>query len=261
MIIGVQIEYNMFIFLFVILGMISGLLGGLVGIGGGIVTVPALYYSFLYMGMGEEKVMLAAVSTSLAAGFVNSALATYFHHLNRAILPSVLKMTIPGLLVGCITGALAAHYISNTLLRGIFGFVAFILAVYFFFPRLPRLHISHSPNKTLSLFGLLIGSLSSMLGIGGGALAFPVFLGYQVPIRNAAASSAVATLTTTAFGTLIYLIFNWSQPNIPAFLAISLGSTITSRFGVKLSHTLDVIHIKRIFACCLALIALSMLFI
>jgi uncharacterized protein len=127
MIIDVQIEYNMFIFLFVILGMASGLLGGLVGIGGGIITVPALYYSFLYTDMPEEKMMLAAVSTSLAAGFVNSAMATYFHHLNRAILPSVLKLTLPGLIVGCITGALVAHHVSSTLLRGIFGGVAFLL--------------------------------------------------------------------------------------------------------------------------------------
>jgi uncharacterized membrane protein YfcA len=256
------------IILFVIFGLISGVLGGLLGIGGGMITVPALYFIFLYTGLWEEKIVQVAVSTSLAAGVVNSALSTYFHHQKRAILFSVLPLLVPGLAIGCVAGSLFAHFLPSQTLGQIFAVMAILLGLYFSFPRLPPLSISRAPNPTLSFFGLLIGTLSSMLGIGGGSLAFPVLLGYQVPVQNASATSSLATLLTTLIGTITYLIIAWHKPElphtfgyieIPAFLSISLGSFFTSALGVKLSHTLPLPQVKRIFGICLSLIGLSML--
>ena len=70
MIVDLQIENNVLkffmpsdfiIFLFVVLGLISGVLGGLLGIGGGVVTVPVLYFIFLYSGLFGERLMQVAV--------------------------------------------------------------------------------------------------------------------------------------------------------------------------------------------------------
>ena len=255
-------------FIFILLGLTSGLLGGLLGIGGGVITVPILYFIFEYTGMFEDKTMQIAVSTSLAASIITSAVSTLAQLRKKAVHFTAIQFLAPGLILGCLFGSLTAHLMPSALLRLIFSIMAMLLGLYFFFPRLPPLHISSAPNKTLSLFGLLIGSLSSMLGIGGGALTFPVLLGYQIPIKNCSASSALSTLISTMAATLTYLTIAWNKPELPetfgyielpAFIAISIGSLITSPIGVKLSHTLDVLLIKRIFGGSLILIGLSML--
>jgi hypothetical protein len=256
------------IFVFIVLGLVSGILGGLFGIGGGVVTVPALYYIFEYSGMLETRMMQVAVSTSLAAGFVTSLISTYAQQKKRAISFEVVKLLLPGLALGCIVGSIVAHYMRSNLLEMIFGIMAMILGVYFCFPKLPHLRIGEKPNRGLSVFGVGIGVLSSMLGIGGGSLTFPVLLGYQVAPKNASATSSASTLITTLIGTVAYLVIAWHQPELPetfgyiemrAFLAISFGSMMTAPVGVKLSHSLPVEQMKQSFGGLLALTGLSML--
>lgn len=255
--------------LFIAVGFISGLLGGLLGIGGGVITVPFLTYFFLYSGGYPEKFMQIAISTSLAAAFVTAAVSSFFQMRKKAIQFSVLKWMLPTLILGCIAGALTAHHMASRTLSFAFGLIAIGLGFYFFFPKLP-LSIARFPNWSLSLFALGIGGLSSMLGIGGGSVAFPILLGYQIPVKNASAISSAATFFTTGIGTAVFLYVAWDIPSLPgmfgyidlpAWIAISIGSMITSPIGVKLAHSLPVARIKRIFGCCLVLIGLSMLLI
>ncbi len=259
-------QFDSILIIFVILGLISGLLGGLLGIGGGMVTVPALYYIFF----NSDHSMQIAVSTSLAAAFITSAASTFFQARRRAAKFSILKWMIPALILGCMIGAVTAHFTPNAVLRMVFGVIAIFLGIYFFFPKFPALYIAPAPNRSLSGFALLIGFLSSMLGIGGGAVTFPVLLGYQIPIQNASATASAATLITTCVGSLTYLMIgsqNLSSPHqfgyieLPAFIGISLGALLTSSFGVKLAHTLPIAHIKRVFGISLCLIGITMLVI
>lgn len=263
-------SFELLIFLFIALGLLSGLLGGLLGIGGGVVTVPPLYFIFQYSGVFEGKIMQVAVATALAAGFVTSAASTFAQLRKKAVLFPVVKFLVPGLGIGCVAGSAIAHYLSSSLLSWIFGAVAILLGIYFCIPKLPHLSISSSPNRSLSLFGFCIGTLSSLLGIGGGSLTFPVLLGYHVPVKNASATSSASTLLTTFIGSIAYLAIAWNQPelpqtfgyiDLPAFTGIGIGSILSSHWGVKLSHTLNVILIKQIFGCSLALIGLSMFFL
>lgn len=260
-------QFELVLPLFLILGLITGLLGGLLGIGGGVITVPLLYYIFLFTENYPEKMMQIAVSTSLAAAFVTSGISTYLHLKKRAVQFAILRWMAPPLIVGCILGAIAADQIQSRWLSFGFACIAALLGVYFFFPKLPNLRIASAPNRSLSFFGLVIGALSSMLGIGGGSVAFPILLGYQVPVKNASATSSASTLITTGIGTLSYIFVAWNTPHmrdtfgyidVPAFVAISVGSMITSPIGVQLAQKLDVKTIKRIFGCSLVLIAISM---
>lgn len=258
------------VILYAALGLVSGLLGGLLGIGGGVITVPVLYYLFQYITPLPNHVMQVAVSTSLAAGFITSAVSTYVQLRKGAVQFSILKLLIPGLIFGCIAGAVAAHFLSSVWLREIFGCMALGLGLYFFFPRLPHLKISSEPNRSLSIFGLGIGALSTLLGIGGGSLTFPVLLGYRVEVKTASATSSAATLFTTFLGSVAFLLIAWHQPDLPnafgyidlrAFWIISAATVLTAPIGVHLSHTLNVRLIKQTFGACLALIGLTMLFI
>ena len=257
------------ILIFIFFGILSGILSGLLGIGGGFVTVPALYFIFRYTGMVEDWIMHISVATSLAAVVFTALTACIVQYAKKTIHFSTIKLLIPGLVIGGIAGSIIGRELPGDLLRLVFGVIAILLGVYFCFPRLP-FHISPSPNRSLSFCGLLIGVLSSLLGIGGGSLTFPVLLGYQVPIKNASATSSAATFVTSLLGSVTYLIIAWHREQIPytfgdielpAFIAISTGAILATPFGVRLSHTLLASHVKQIFGCTLALVGLSMLFL
>jgi uncharacterized membrane protein YfcA len=258
------------ILLLIACGLIAGLLGGMIGIGGGMITVPTLYFIFHHSGLFESHVMQVAASTSLAISFFISLFSSLVQHSKKAILFSAFKWVAPGLIIGCASGAILAHFISSELIRWIFGIGAFLIGIYFAIPRLPHLHISAAPNKTLSFFGLIIGISSSLLGIGGGILAFPTFLAYNMDIKSASATSSCTTTISSLIGTITYLLIAWRDPSlphtfgyiqVPALLTIGLSAMITTPLGVKLSHTLNVKLIKQIFGICVCLIGLTMIFL
>lgn len=249
-------------------GLSTGLLSGMLGIGGGVITVPVLYFLFHYTGIFESHAMQVAASTSLAISFLISVFSSIVQHSKKAILFSALKFLAPGLIIGCVCGAFLAHYISSELIRHVFGVGAFLIGIYFAIPRLPHFNIASAPNRTLSFFGLIIGALSSLLGIGGGILTFPTFLGYGMDAKTSSATSSFTTTLSSFMGTITYLLVAWQNPKLPdtfgyveihAFLAIGISALFTTPLGVRLSHTFDIHLIKRIFGACLSLIGLTML--
>lgn len=252
-----------FIF-FLSIGLTGGFLGGLVGIGGGVISVPCLYYFFLYGGHYTAHPMQTAVATSLAGALVTSAVSLYFQIKRKAVHVSVIKWMATTLMLGCIMGALIAHYVQSHFLSTCFAILASILGIYFAIPRLPHLHIASKPNASLSIISLGLGTLSSMLGVGGGILAFPLLLGYNVPIKEASGTSSAATLIATFVGTLSYIFIAGNFPgyiDIPIWATITLGALCTAGLGVKCVHIFPVSLIKRIFGWCLIAIALSMFFV
>ena len=249
-------------------GLIMGLLGGVLGIGGGVIAVPALFFLFTYTGAFPSHSMQVAVGTSLASSLFISLLSSSLQLSKGAISFPALKCFAPGLGIGCICGAILSHFFSSELLRHIFGLGALLIGMYFAIPGLRRVSIATSPNRSLAAFGLAIGTLSSLLGIGGGILAFPTFLGYGMEPKASSATSACTTTISTLIGTLAYLFIAWDNhklPNtlgyidIPAFFTISLAALLSTPLGVKLSHTLDTRLMKRIFGVSLSLIGITML--
>ena len=97
-----SIELIAFIFFFT--GLLSGLLGGLLGIGGGMVTVPILYYTFLHAGIAPEKMMHLAVGTSLAAAFVTSLTSALIQINKKAIRLATFRLMVPTLILGGVAG-------------------------------------------------------------------------------------------------------------------------------------------------------------
>lgn len=258
----------MIILFFIIIGLVTGILAGLLGIGGGVITVPAMFYLFQYYHFPHEHLMHTSVATALAATFLTSLGSTLAHQKKKAVLPGVLKIIAPGLVVGCILGAVISSYLPSSALQILFGAMAIVFAIYFFFPKLPPLKIAPEPNYSLIGFGIAIGCLSSLLGIGGGIFMVPILLGYHVQIQNAVASSSAGTLVTAFVGSIVYLFIAEGQAtlpdtigyvDIPAFLAIGICSLLTTSWGCKLAHTLPPLLIKRIFAIALAVTGCAMI--
>ncbi|HSX14081.1 MAG TPA: sulfite exporter TauE/SafE family protein [Chlamydiales bacterium] len=260
----------MIIFLFIVIGLVTGLLAGLLGIGGGIISVPSMFYILHLLKNKPDNLMQICVATALATTLITSLGSTISHHKKKTHLPHVLKIVVPGLVVGCILGAIGSTFLSSRSLQFFFGTISILFAVYFFFPKLPQMNIAPHPNRSLSLFGVLIGILSSLLGVGGGIFLIPVFLGYQISLHNTVASSSASTLATALAGTIIYLYLGFDQPTmpytigyiyVPGVLLMGISSLLTTSTGVKLAHILPPTVTKRLFSVVLVLTGLSMIFL
>ncbi len=254
--------------LLIIIGLITGVLAGLLGVGGGVITVPAMYYLFQFYEFPAPFLMHTCIATALAATTITSSGSSWSHYKKKAIDFSVLKQIVPGLIVGCLAGAFLSRYLSSRALEILFGGMSILFSVYFFAPKRPDLYIAPHPNRSLLLFGLMIGALSSLLGVGGGIFMVPLLLAYQVPLPRTVASSSAGTLATAFVGSLAYLYlakeptgipFTLGYIQIPAFLLIGLGSLATTSLGCKLAHSLHPGLIKKIFATALCTTGLAMI--
>lgn len=241
-----------------LVGIGAGIIGGLLGIGGGVITIPCLYLIFLWLDYPAESLMRLSIGTSLAAMVFNTLSATYAHHRKQGVLWPLFKKMAIGLTLGAILGALLATWLPDVFLEVFFGIFLCLLAISFLKGGIPDLGFSQVPSPiVLNFFSFCIGILSSILGIGGGALTVPLLLAFQIEDKQAIGTSAATTVLVSALGTISYAIFGWNAAlpagnigyiNIPAFLIVGLTSFLIAPYGVKLTHQLSPIRIRKIFA-------------
>lgn len=112
----------------------------------------------------------------------------------------------------------------------------------------------------LMLIGLAAGTLSGMVGVGGGIIIVPclvLVLGYTQ--KEAQGTSLVVLLLPVG----IFAVMNYykqGQINLPVALIVSLSFLIGGYFGSKLALSWDEEKLKKIFAVTIMLVAIKMLF-
>ncbi len=252
-----------------LLGTIAGLAAGLLGIGGGLILVPALLWLLPLQGVPPELAMHLALGTSLASIVFTSLSSITAHQRHEAILwPVVTKLT-PGILLGALLGAVLADHLGAEPLRKFFGLFELFVATQMLANLKPSPHRSLPGTAGSSVAGSTIGLLSSLLGIGGGTLTVP-FLHYcNVPIRRAIATSAACGLPIAVAGTLGFIFAGYGQPGLPGYTlgylhlptlpGLVIASVATAPVGAKLTHSLPVPVVKKLFAALLLVLAYKML--
>ncbi len=247
-------------------------MSGLFGIGGGVVVIPALSMVFLHHAdIPNQYLMQMAVGTSLAIMIITSLSALYAHHKRQTVRWFIAKLMLPGLIIGSIVGALIAHLLSSSFLQILFAIFLIIMG-------LRLLLLAQDPNVSGALplwvvrsVSLFIGILSSLLGIGGGALIVPFLLRCQLDMREAAGTSVVCGLVIGIIATLSFMILGlFSRQSIagstgyiywPAFFGVAVMSILFAPIGAILAHRLPTELLKRIFGVFLLLMACDMLWL
>jgi len=213
--------------------------------------------------------MHLAIGTSLATMIITSMVSTISHHRRQAVRWDISKYLIPGVVIGSGSGAYSAHFISSYILAKIFGSFALILTIYFLLPKRPKFHFDQPKKSWLAALGAVVGALSALLGIGGGVVSVPALLGFNLPIKNAVATSASLTFFTALVGSVAYFFIGYHTTYVkdalgyiylPAFFLMSLGSILWTPLGVKLAHHLPTKALMIIFSICLAITGVSMIF-
>ena len=107
---------------YILLGAIAGLVAGVFGLGGGIIIVPTLIFTFSYLHFPPEVLTHLAVGTSLSTILFTSLSAIYVHHKKLAIDWSLAVKLSVGMLLGGLIGAYFAEFMSGVILQRIFAF-------------------------------------------------------------------------------------------------------------------------------------------
>jgi uncharacterized membrane protein YfcA len=232
--------------------------------------VPVLYHLFTLLGIDPDVRMHVAVGTSLAAIVPTSIISARAHYKRGGLKPELLKPLIPGTLIGVLIGALVSGFLSGQVLAAIFAVIALLVAI--------NMAVAHDLSLRNGLpgpfgtgvLGLFIGSLSTLMGIGGGTLSVPILNACRTPMHIAVGTGAALGVVISLPGVVAYLINGLGAANLPPAtvgyvnllgLALIVPTTmLTAPWGARIAHAINARLLRRLFALFLALTAARMLF-
>lgn len=253
---------------FLLTGLLAGYLAGFLGIGGGFVVVPALTWLFLQNPETAPFAVHMAVATSLGTMLVTSLSSILAHHRRRAIRWPLVRALAPGLVAGAVLGALLADRLDGAALVRVVGVFAFLAGLQLILGRKPSGEKPLPGQPAVSLVGLVIGGISSLIGIGGGALTGPWQMWHGVRAQNAVATSAACGYPIAIAGSLAFVVLglNSGLPagalgyvHLPAFAGIAVASAVAAPLGAATVHRLPPATVRRLFGGFLLLVGLRML--
>jgi uncharacterized membrane protein YfcA len=193
-------------------GALTGLLAGLFGVGGGAVIVPVLYELFRIVGVPDDARMPLCIGTSLAVIIPTSIRSFAAHRAKGAVDMGVLRAWTVSVVLGVIAASGIARYAPPEVFKAAFVLVAGLMALRLFFKRDSWSLGADMPGRPLiHIYGLVIGALSSLMGIGGGALAAMVMTSYGRSIHQAIATSSGLGVLISIPGTLGYVFAGWPK--------------------------------------------------
>jgi uncharacterized membrane protein YfcA len=255
---------------YLLLGLFVGYFSGLLGIGGGLIMVPVLSILFEAQHIPAHNILHLALGSSMATILFTSVISTWQHHSHKAVNWDAVRFITPGILVGTALGALIVGYVATFYLA-----VFFVLFVYF---AAAQMLVGFKPDATrdyptraeVTIAGMIIGTISSIVSIGGGVLSVPYLLWHKQPLRHAIATSAALGFPIAFGGTMGYIATGYLRGKglpeyslgyvyLPALLWLVMGTMLTAPFGAKATHRMPVDLLRKIFALFLFALATKML--
>jgi len=253
---------------FALIGALAGYLAGFLGIGGGFIVVPALTFLFLKDPQTAPWAIHLAVATSLATMLITSLSSIVAHHRKGAIRWTLVRSMAVGLITGAVFGAIIVDYLEGEALVRVFGGFAMLAGLQLILARHPDGEKPLPGQPGVSMVALIIGAISSLIGIGGGALTGPWQMWHGIRAQNAVATSAACGYPIAIAGSfsLVWLGQGVDVPNaalgyvyLPAFLGIAVVSALSAPLGAATVHRLPPKLVKRLFGAFLILVSLRMM--
>ena len=246
-------------------GALTGVLAGVFGVGGGAVIVPVLYELFRFLGVPEDVRMQLCVGTSLAIIIPTSIRSFNAHRARGAVDMTILRAWAVPTVIGVIVGSAFARFAPPVVFKLVFVVVAGMSAARLLGNFSWRLGDDLPKGPLMTAYGLLIGVLSALMGIGGGQLSSMFMTFYNRPIHQAVSTSAGMGILISIPGAIGYVLAGWDKTGLPP---VSLGfvslvglalfapvSVWTAPLGVKLAHAMSKRALERAFGIFLLLVS------
>lgn len=251
------------------LGGFTGFAAGLLGVGGGMLTVPFITMLLSARGFPHELVVHVAIATSLGIILFTSLSSVRAHHLHGAVMWPVVRRLAPGILVGSWIGPWIGAQIPSAALALFFALFISFSATQMLADRKPRPSRELPGTAGMLGVGLVTGTLSGLVGAGGGFISVPFMAWCNVRIHHAVATSAALGFPIALAGTLSNVVVGLRQPDmpagtlgfvyLPAMALVSAAAVLTAPLGARAAHALPVKRLKQVFALMLYALAGYML--
>ena len=256
---NLQLDQTLFLITIMILSAFpAGFAAGLFGIGGGLITVPILFYIFTSSGIESSYLMHLAVGTSFAIIIPTSTVSVMTHHQHKAVDFSIVKGYGIFVITGVILGTIFAANLKTKPLILFFSVVVYLLAFYLLFLKEKAKDIKIKmglPSKIIS--GLITGFISAPMGIGGAVMNVPILKFFGYPINKAIGSAAAVGCVISLFGAAGFVIsgsyLKANLPlsigfiNIPAFLIFIPITTFMAKVGANTVHKINKEKVQSLF--------------
>ena len=248
-----------------------GFVAGLFGIGGGLITVPFLYYIFGSLGIDQAYLMHLAVGTSFAIIIPTSIVSVLTHHKFKAVDFDIVKSYGVYVILGVIFGTLFAASLKTKSLVLFFSIVIFFLGIYLILIKEKENAVMIKIKLHLKvILGFIVGFISAPMGIGGAVMNVPILKFFGYSINKAIGSAAAIGFLIALFGAIGFLItgsyLKTNLPlsigflNIPAFLIFIPITSFMARIGAKTVHKIDKNKISKFFGIFLLIIATKFMY-
>ncbi|NQY81463.1 MAG: sulfite exporter TauE/SafE family protein [Alphaproteobacteria bacterium] len=247
-------------------GVFSGLIAGMFGGGGGVVLVPGFLLIFHLFDLTDLP-MHVAIATSLGNIVFTSVRSALSHHRRGNIDLVAVRAIIPGIVVGSVFGAFLADHFSTDRLQLFFAVMMLILSVTLFFR--PMAWRDHLPYTSItSTLSVLIGIISSLIGIGGGSLVVPILNLFGRPMIRAIGSAAAIGIAVAVAASISFIITGWQSHGLPplslgyiwlpGMLLTAIPSVLIAPLGSHLASILPTARLRMVFAIFLILVSIKL---
>ena len=259
-----------FLLIMSVTAVVAGFFAGFFGIGGGIITVPCLFYIFGAIGIDKSFIMHLAVGTSFAIIVPTAVMSVFTHYKHKAVDFAVVRTYGIFVVIGVIIGSFFAASMQTKSLVLFFSIIMYLLALNLIFLKdKTKIKLKFSLLQRTFL-GFIVGFVSSLMGIGGAIMNVPIlkFVGYT--INKAIGSAASIGFLISVFGCLGFLVsgtliksdipLSVGFINIPAFLIFIPITVMMAKVGASTVHRMKREIIAKLFGLFLIIIASRFLY-
>lgn len=233
------------------LGVVLGAFGTLIGVGGGFILVPILLWLYPH----EPSETLTSISLSVV--FFNALSGSVAYARQRRIEYRSGLAFAAAALPGTVLGALSTSYLPRGVFDGIIGGLLIAVSIYLFMkPHAPAPRVSTGKGRwhvhmtdrsgeahTFSFniwigiaLSLVVGYVSSILGIGGGIIHVPAMTNLlHFPVHIATATSHFVLSIMALSGSITHVIEGHLASAWGRIIPLAVGVTIGAQIGAKLS--------------------------
>ena len=252
---------NQYIFFALVMALTAipvGFSAGLFGIGGGLISVPVLYYIFGALGLSNDYLMHLAVGTSFAIIVPTSISSVLAHHKFKAVDFNIVKTYGLYAILGAILGTIFTSTLKTEQLILFFVIVTFFLGIYLIFLKEKKIESNLNFKTHYKIFfGFVSGFISAPMGIGGAIMNVPVlkFFGFSIN-RAIGSAAAVGFLIATTASIGFVITGNYKEINlpltigfinIPTFLIFVPITIFMAKLGARTIHNIDKKLITKLF--------------
>lgn len=220
---------------YLITGFLAGIVGGLLGTGGCALMMPVIRFGFHFDPAIAVGTTLTAVVFTAASG------AIQHFRMKNVDKTTALQVGISGI-VGVVIGSVIFGYIKQygDVIDLIIGIAFIIVSVRMLYegllgktPPTPAGNTMPGTVSSKSVLGVSIGTLTGIIGLGGGYALVPSFVYFlRAPMKLAIGTSMAAFVWMALVGAA-FKIYQ-GVVNIPVAITLGIGALIGAVYGAKL---------------------------